>query len=95
MADERTIKRDARRMIKHGIADHGKARATLNSLSFILDDKEARELAEQLQMKWQKWCELNPDLFEQRENLWSELAEKYGPEEADRILDEKIDRGEV
>ena len=93
--DERTIKREARRMIKHGITDSGKARLTLNSLSFMLDDKEAQELDEQLRMKWQKWCELNPDLFEQRERLWNELAEKYGTKEADRILEEGIDKREI
>ena len=82
-------------MIKHGITDSGRARLTMNSLSFLLDDKEAQELARILRVQWQKWCELHPDFFERRESLWNELAEKYGFEEANRILDEKIGSGEI
>ena len=93
--DERKIKREARKMIEHGITDSGKARLTMNSLSFMLDDKEAQELAQLLRVQWQKWCELHPDFFERRERLWNELAEKYGSKEASRILDERIDRGEI
>ncbi len=93
--DERKTKREARRMIKHGITDPGRARLTMSSLSFLLDDKEAQELARILRVQWQKWCELHPDFFERRESLWNELAEKYGFEEANRILDEKIDSGEI
>ena len=88
-ADERKIKRDARRMIKHGITDPGKARLTMNALSFMLDDKEAQELSQLLRVQWQKWCEIHPGLFGKQESLWNELAEKYGFEEANRILDEK------
>ncbi len=95
MVDERKTKREARRMIKHGVTDSGKARLTMNSLSFMFDDKEAQELARILRVQWQKWCELHPDFFERRESLWNELAEKYGFEEANRILDEKIDSGEI
>ena len=93
--DEQKVKRAARRMIKHGITDPGKARLTMHSLSFMLADREAQELARLLQVQWQKWCELHPDFFGRREMLWSELAEKYGFKEADRILDEKINRGEI
>lgn len=93
--DERKTKREARRMIKHGITDPGRARLTMSSLSFLLDDKAAQELARILRVQWQKWCELHPDFFERRESLWNELAEKYGFEEANRILDEKIDSGEI
>jgi siroheme synthase (precorrin-2 oxidase/ferrochelatase) len=93
--EERKIKREARKMIKQGITDPGKARLIMHSLSFMLDDEEAQELARLLQVQWQKWCELRPDFFERRERLWSELAEKYGFKEADRILDEKINRGEI
>ncbi len=93
--DERKIKREARKMVKHGVTDPGKARLTMNSLSFMLDDEEACELARLLRVQWQKWCELHPDFFGMRERLWNELAEKYGFQEADRILDEKISLGEI
>ena len=93
--DERKIKTEARRMIEHGITDPGKARRIMNSLSFMLDDKEAQELARLLKVQWQKWCEIHPDFFGSRERLWNELAEKYGSKEASRILDEKISRGEI
>jgi len=93
--DERRVKREARRMIKHGITDPGRARLTMNSLSFMIDDKEAQELASLLRVQWQRWCELRPDFFERRERLWNELAGKYGAKEADRILDGKINKGEI
>jgi len=93
--DARRFKSEARKMIKHGITDPGKARLTLSSLSFMLDDEEAQELARLLRVKWHKWCEINPDFFERRERLWNELAEKHGYTEANRILDEKISRGEI
>ena len=93
--DERKVKREARKMIERGITDSGKARLTMHSLSFMLDDKEAQELARLLRLQWQKWSELQPDFFEKQESLWNELAEKYGSEEANRILDEKIEQGEV
>ena len=95
MVGERKIKIEARRMIKHGITNPGKARLTMNSLSFMLDDKEAQELARLLRVQWQKWCELHPDFFGRQERLWNELTEKYGFKEANRILDEKISRGEI
>ncbi|MFC1980414.1 hypothetical protein ACFLVS_06225 [Chloroflexota bacterium] len=93
--DERKVKREARKMIERGITDSGKARLTMHSLSFMLDDKEAQELARLLRLQWRKWSELHPDFFERQENLWNKLAGKYGSEEANRILDEKIERGEV
>ncbi len=74
--DERKVKREARKMIERGITDSGKARLTLCSLSFMLDDKEAQELARLLRLQWQKWSELQPDFFEKQESLWNELAEK-------------------
>lgn len=93
--DEQRIKREARRILKHGITSPGKARLTMNSLSFMIDDKEAQELARLLREQWQKWCELHPDFLERRKMVWNELAEKYGFKEANRILDERIDKGEI